>query len=46
LFENPAVCQDLAVRARTRILEQFSWQVAAKAMVKKYNQVIEQARVA
>jgi glycosyltransferase involved in cell wall biosynthesis len=46
LFENPAVCQDLAVRARTRILEQFSWQVAAKAMVKKYTQVIEQARIA
>ena len=46
LFENPAVCQDLAGRARTRILEQFSWQVAAKAMVKKYVHVIEQARVA
>lgn len=46
LFENPDVCADLATRARIRILEQFSWQVAAKAMVKKYSQIIDEARAA
>ena len=46
LFEHPEVCSDLATRARIRILEQFSWQVAAKAMIDKYNKIIEQTRAA
>ena len=46
LFDHPEICQDLAIRARARIVEKFSWQVAAREMVKKYNQIIEAARAA
>jgi glycosyltransferase involved in cell wall biosynthesis len=46
LFENPEVCAGLASKARSRILEQFSWQVAARAMVEKYSQVIDEVRAA
>lgn len=42
LLNNPEQRQQLALAGRKRILQQFSWQVAAKTLTHYYYQVLEQ----
>jgi len=44
LFENPKVREKLSAAGRKRILEAFSWQVAAREMVKLYRSILNRKK--
>ena len=41
LLDHPEKAQALGLKARTRILDKFSWQVAAASMTQTYQHIID-----